>query len=350
MQYLISVSERYEYKKEKCNFSLERQLASGVFVEMVENFKGCTIQSTISDSEHSDSDKQVDKINDFEGGFDARNWLRNDYAEQVGQINDYDKQVDSISDFEKLVVTGSDLKIDPSSDPKVSTHAINRNFTQKLLISQFVTKIIPVVIGPINLPITVDMMVAQDILSSRQMVLLKESVTDATCSCAHIFRGTYGKVICTSRDKATPSNISSDENSRLSSPIPVSNPDSLSPIWTGNEDVFNPIHPSIAKGGRKDEPFDASINGFSDVNGHSTSYFSGVISLEAVSGDVADVNGRKRMKFASNSVVAESPKFVDLRLLPAHTTDKLKSVIFPDTISGGLTDKSDWFTSTVICG
>ena len=53
MQYLISVSERYEYKKEKCNFSLERQLASGVFVEMVENFKGCTIQSTISDSEHS---------------------------------------------------------------------------------------------------------------------------------------------------------------------------------------------------------------------------------------------------------------------------------------------------------
>ena len=60
---------------------------------MVENFKGCTIQS----------DEQVDKIIDSEEHVDARNWLRNNFA----------KQVDAISDSEKLVVDGSNPKIDP---------------------------------------------------------------------------------------------------------------------------------------------------------------------------------------------------------------------------------------------
>ena len=44
---------------------------------MVENFKGCTIQS----------DKQVDKIIASKEHVDARNWLRNDSAEQVDTIS-----------------------------------------------------------------------------------------------------------------------------------------------------------------------------------------------------------------------------------------------------------------------
>ena len=64
---------------------------------MVENFKGCTIQSTISNSSHRDSDEQVDEINYSHEQFDARNWLRNDSVEQVDQINDSDKQVDAIN-------------------------------------------------------------------------------------------------------------------------------------------------------------------------------------------------------------------------------------------------------------
>ena len=52
-------------QKKYANFPLERRLASGVLAEMVENFKGCTIQSTISDSAHSDYDEQVDEINFF---------------------------------------------------------------------------------------------------------------------------------------------------------------------------------------------------------------------------------------------------------------------------------------------
>ena len=51
------------------------------------------------------------------------------------------------------------------------------------------------------------------------------------------------------------------------------------------------------------------------------------------------------MDFASTSVVAESPKFMDLGLSPANTTGKLKSNIVPTTRVEGLTDGSGWPTS-----
>ena len=51
-------------QKKDENWSIERKLAAGVLVEMVEDFKGCTIQS----------DEQVDKIIDSEEHVDARNW------------------------------------------------------------------------------------------------------------------------------------------------------------------------------------------------------------------------------------------------------------------------------------
>ena len=51
------------------------------------------------------------------------------------------------------------------------------------------------------------------------------------------------------------------------------------------------------------------------------------------------------MSFASNYFLVETPKFVDLRLSPAHTTDKLKPVIGPATRAGGLKDNSNWIAS-----
>ena len=185
----------------------------------------------------------------------------------------------------------------------------------------------------------------QDILSSRQTVIPKESVIDEARSCAHIFWETSGKVRQTSRDDAMPRKISSDENSRLSSQVPNCIGNSVYPTRTGNQDIFSPSHPSITKRGRNAEPFDTSINEFSALNDHYTSYFSGVIGLQAVSAEVADMNPRERMNFTSNSVLGETPKFVDLKLSPAHTMDKPKSVIGPATIAGGLTEQSDWLAS-----
>ena len=51
------------------------------------------------------------------------------------------------------------------------------------------------------------------------------------------------------------------------------------------------------------------------------------------------------MNFTCDSILGETTKFVDLGLLPAHTTDKLKSIIGPATRNGGLTDHSNWLTS-----
>ena len=51
-------------KKKDASWSLEKRLAAGVLAEMVENFKGCSIQS----------DKQVYEIVDYEEQVDARNW------------------------------------------------------------------------------------------------------------------------------------------------------------------------------------------------------------------------------------------------------------------------------------
>ena len=89
-------------QKKDANQSLERRLAAGVRAEMVEHFKGCTIQS----------DKQVDTIIYSKEHVDTRNWLRNDSVEQVDVINE----------SEKLIVDGSD----PKSDPSVGTHTTSK--------------------------------------------------------------------------------------------------------------------------------------------------------------------------------------------------------------------------------
>ena len=92
---------------------------------MVEDFKKCTIQSTINNSGYYESDKKVDKIIDFEEHVDAISWLRNDSAEQI----------DAISDYDKLVVDGSNPKSDPRSDPKVGIYTTNGNYSDRLLMN-----------------------------------------------------------------------------------------------------------------------------------------------------------------------------------------------------------------------
>ena len=115
----------------------------GILAKTIKEFKGCTIQSTISDSAQYDSNKQVDAINDS------------------------NKQVDIINDSEELVDAGSDPKSDPSSDPKVATYTTNRKSPQNLLRSQLCPEIIQGAIGPINQIVNEDVTGIQEILGSR---------------------------------------------------------------------------------------------------------------------------------------------------------------------------------------
>ena len=121
---------------------------------------------------------------------------------------------------------------------------------------------------------------------------------------------------------------------------------SLSSTRIRNQDIFSPSNSSTAIRGRNAEPYDASINRFLAVNGHSTSYFSGISNAERVSSEVADINPCKRVNFASNAVFGKNPKVVDLGLSTAHTADKLKSVIGPATRARGLVDNTDGLTSS----
>ena len=70
-----------------------------------------------------------------------------------------------------------------------------------------------------------------------------------------------------------------------------------------------------------------------------------MVGLELVSGEVADVNASESINFASNPVLGEAPKFVDLRLLTVNTAEKLNSVFTPITRAEGLMGNSNWLAA-----
>ena len=177
-------------------------------------------------------------------------------------------------------------------------------------------------------------------------MLLKASVLDEARRGARIFR-TPGKVSCTGRDDSKQQDVNPDvATARLNSPSPSSNSISISPARTGTQDISDPRRSIIARRVRKADPLDVPIHGFLDVNGNSTSIFSKVIGVETVPGESDDINLRGGMNFAINSVLSESPNFVDLGLSPANAADKLKSVFAPSTRVEGLKDNSNWLASS----
>ena len=123
---------------------------------MVENLKRCSIQS----------DEQVDEIIDSEEHVDARNWLRNDSAEQVGVTND----------SEKLVTDGSDPKSN-SSETTHTTNGISATYTTNGISTQtlyplFIIPAIQAVVRPITPLVTIEVKVAQESLSPCQTSIL----------------------------------------------------------------------------------------------------------------------------------------------------------------------------------
>ena len=89
-------------------------------------------------------------------------------------------------------------------------------------------------------------------------------------------------------------------------------------------------------------PFKTSINLFSPEHGHPTPIFSKVIGRKIVPDESADVYARKSMDFGSNSILSESPNFMNFGLSPANTPDKLNSVLSPTTRVESLTNGSYW--------
>ena len=243
---------------------------------------------------------------------------------------------------------GSDRK----SNPRVATHSTNIISTthttniisaQKLLINPT----IQVVVGPTTPLVTADFVGLQENLSQHQTVLLQAKITGVAYSCAHIYR-TPVKVRSTERDGATPWDASSSKtNTILSLQIPSFVVTSLSPVHFREQYIVSTRHPSsIVKRDRRAEPFDANINESLAKNNDSTSFFSHLVVLEAVSGEGADVEASKRMNFASNPVLGETKMFVDLRISTINTADKLNFVFSPVTRAEGLMGISNWLVAS----
>ena len=135
-------------QKKDANMTYDRQIDSCIFLETIKEFKGCTIQSTISDSAQSNSKEQGDVISDSE------------------------EQVNVISNSEEMVYAVSD----PKSDPKVATYTTNGNFAQKKLKNRFFPKIIQDAIRLIDQLVTEDVPGIRDTLGKHQTVLLKEII------------------------------------------------------------------------------------------------------------------------------------------------------------------------------
>ena len=205
---------------------------------------------------------------------------------------------------------------------------------------------IQVVVGPIPPLFTAGVEVARESLSPCKTVLLQANVTDGAHPYTRNYR-TNGKLIRTERDSVTPRDASSSKmRSRLSFQSPKFVAISVSLEKFREQDIVNPRHPgSIVKRDRSAEPFSARINGHPDKNGDSPSLFSHVVGLEEVSREVSDVDASERMNFASNTVLGETQKFVDLRLSTVNTADKLNSIFAPVAKAEGFTDHSDWIAS-----
>ena len=78
-----------------------------------------SIQSTISNYAHIDSDELVDAISASK--------------ELVDAVSHPKELVDAVSNSEELSDAVSNPKSDPSSDPEVATYTTNKKFQNKLL-------------------------------------------------------------------------------------------------------------------------------------------------------------------------------------------------------------------------
>ena len=101
-----------------------------------------------------------------------------------------------------------------------------------------------------------------------------------------------------------------------------------------NVEVFSPSHYSrsrFAKLSRDIDPFNTSIDIYLAQERNSTSFYIDKISVKCLPGEVVtNLDPSKRMNFAS-SILGESPKFIDFRLLSVNATGKPNSVFAPST-------------------
>ena len=126
-------------------------------------------------------------------------------------------------------------------------------------------------------------------------------------------------------------------------PVRIGTRPSVPPIIIRGQEIEIPRRSIIPQKVRNADPLDASINRIYSKHRDPTPDWSKVISRKFTNESSADVYVHGRMNFASDTVLSESPNFMDLGLPSVDTMDELGSVLAPTNRIGLETHVSNWF-------
>ena len=177
-------------------------------------------------------------------------------------------------------------------------------------------------------------------------VLHKEIVTGTTRSAVGVIKNP--PVV---NWKNTGGMITADRNNvgippRTTTQVQTGTGPSVPPISIGRQKIEGPRRSIINQEARNAEPLDASINIISAKHRDPTPSWSKVIGNKTITNKSADVYAHGQMNFRSDTVLYESPNFMDFELLSVNTMDELGSVFIPTTRIRKLMDGSNWILSS----
>ena len=130
--------------------------------------------------------------------------------------------------------------------------------------------------------------------------------------------------------------------SRATTPVWIGTGPSLPPISIRIQEIEGIRRSIIPQEVRNSEPLDASINRISSKHRDLVPNWSKLIGRKFTNESSADVYARCRVNLASDTVLSESPNFMDLGLSSVDTTDELGSVFSPTTRIGLATHGYNW--------
>ena len=174
-------------------------------------------------------------------------------------------------------------------------------------------------------------------------ILHKEIFTGVTCSAAGVL-----KSLPMVNWKDMGETIPVDRNTfgippRTTTHVWTGTGTSVPPISTGRQNIDGPRQSIITEEVRNNNPLNNSINIIPAKHRDPKPSWSKVIGSKKITNEGADIYARGRTNFRSDTVLSESPNFMDFRLPSVNTTDELGSIFSPTTRIGRPADGSNWF-------
>ena len=222
------------------------------------------------------------------------------------------------------------------------TDSTKVNYPHKCLTNKEIPAIIQGVIPPVNQTNADKVATSVRVLYVLCAILHKEIFTGASRSAAGVLKV---PLVVNWKDASgtIPQNINTVRMPpRTTTPVWNSTGPSVPPINIGIQKIKGPRRPIIPQEIRNPEPLTDSINRINDKHRYPDPSWSKVIGIKTFTNESADIYARGRMNFWSDTILSESPNFMDLGLSTFNKTDELGSVVVPTARIGRPEDGSNW--------